>query len=554
MGETDELLLPAGTCLVHVGPHKTGTTAVQDAFHRSRAEIADHGVVYAGRGRQPYPQVQAFLGHRGIRGAIRRPIAVWDELASEVRDAEGQGRRVVLSCESLDNARRGDIDRLVADLGGPDRLHVVRMLRRYDRLMPSQWQQSVVNGARRGFTAWMRAILEDPESDFWHRHGYARQAQMWVDALGAERVTLVVVDETDPRAQLDVFERMTGLPSGLLPLAGSGSNRSLTSSEVALAQGLGKQLLARGWSDQAHLALVRGGLKNAVKTIPVDADEPRLGIPGWAVEAVVRRGDEEVEAVRRLGVRVVGDLESLRMDASEVRVATPQALAPRDVPALTVAVALVSVVEAARSRPGLVLPTDPATASAQVPVAERRPAAWPPGLVARSTVARVLAARALAAVVGRRRARSLLGDETDERLLGEAAGPERRRAPAGAAGQPSATGTDRPLAPAEAEVVRQAERAAREHGWSEEDVACYVLGSAVSTLREHEPPGAAGADGRTAARVPVGTAVRVLIAAAEATAEPTVLAAAAQRWRPTTSTPSRDLWRRLLRGGAAPGA
>src|SRR5207249_2973145 len=46
-----KLLLPEGTRLVHIGPPKTGTTAVQGAFHARRREVLAQGVRYAGRSR-----------------------------------------------------------------------------------------------------------------------------------------------------------------------------------------------------------------------------------------------------------------------------------------------------------------------------------------------------------------------------------------------------------------------------------------------------------------------------------------------------------------------
>src|SRR6478609_10604574 len=43
-------LLPAGTRLIHIGHPKSGSTALQVAFARERTGLAEHGVVYPGRG------------------------------------------------------------------------------------------------------------------------------------------------------------------------------------------------------------------------------------------------------------------------------------------------------------------------------------------------------------------------------------------------------------------------------------------------------------------------------------------------------------------------
>ena len=45
---TDPLLLPEGCRLIHIGPHKTGTTALQWAMHVARDSLHEQGVHYAG--------------------------------------------------------------------------------------------------------------------------------------------------------------------------------------------------------------------------------------------------------------------------------------------------------------------------------------------------------------------------------------------------------------------------------------------------------------------------------------------------------------------------
>ena len=47
------LRLPDGSRLLHIGPHKTGTTTVQAALHQSRAALAEHGVHLAGSNAHP---------------------------------------------------------------------------------------------------------------------------------------------------------------------------------------------------------------------------------------------------------------------------------------------------------------------------------------------------------------------------------------------------------------------------------------------------------------------------------------------------------------------
>ncbi|MEZ5191704.1 MAG: hypothetical protein R2734_03745 [Nocardioides sp.] len=53
MTSADPLLLPVGSRLVHIGPHKTGSTAIQSALHDVRDRLAEYDVHYAGSRRRP---------------------------------------------------------------------------------------------------------------------------------------------------------------------------------------------------------------------------------------------------------------------------------------------------------------------------------------------------------------------------------------------------------------------------------------------------------------------------------------------------------------------
>jgi len=134
----DDLTLAAGTRLLHIGPHKTGTTALQGAFHLARARLAAHGVFYAGADRSPVRATLAVTGRPAMLGEASPDIALWDNLVRTVRESGDQ--RVVISSEFFDDADDAVARRVVADLGGP-RVHVVATLRPLARVMPSQWQQ-----------------------------------------------------------------------------------------------------------------------------------------------------------------------------------------------------------------------------------------------------------------------------------------------------------------------------------------------------------------------------------------------------------------------------
>src|ERR1700730_18055099 len=91
------VLLEPGTRLLHIGPHKPATTAIQGALHLARERLAAQGVVYPGRGRQPLWPVLAVTGQPALRGEPHPDITYWDHLVRDISAAGDQ--RVVLSSE-----------------------------------------------------------------------------------------------------------------------------------------------------------------------------------------------------------------------------------------------------------------------------------------------------------------------------------------------------------------------------------------------------------------------------------------------------------------------
>src|SRR5699024_9517272 len=95
MGDQHDLLLPEGARLLHIGPHKTGTSALQGAMHQAHAALGQHGVRIAGAAPRPSRAVWAVTGSSGPLGAPTARMEHWDRLVGEVASAGEQ--RVVIS-------------------------------------------------------------------------------------------------------------------------------------------------------------------------------------------------------------------------------------------------------------------------------------------------------------------------------------------------------------------------------------------------------------------------------------------------------------------------
>lgn len=302
-----------GELLLHIGPFKTGTTTVQAAFHQNREALARQGVHYAGKRAQPMAAAMEAVGREALP-TLGRGAGRWDVLLEEIRGAEA--RHVVLSSEFFSGADESRARAIIEDLGA-DRTHVVVTLRPLVRILASQWQQYIQNRIVVGYDAWLHAMLDDPDApprmtpSFWLRHRHDRLIRRWAGVVGTDRITVVVVDESDKRMLPRTFEELLGLESETLVAHDLGSNRSLTWPEVELVRAFN-----RGWIDEDlsmadYTRLVRfGAIRYLQHRVPAE-DEARVPLPAWAVERAVAVGAGMVADIRASGVAVIGDLDTL---------------------------------------------------------------------------------------------------------------------------------------------------------------------------------------------------------------------------------------------------
>ena len=329
--------LPANSIMLHIGAHKTGTTTLQAALFAASKHLEEQGVInlVADGDETANPAARAVqrLPSSGSTGA---PVAynVWTTLVDQAKAHPNQ--LVSISAEAFAVSESLVIKSIVKDLG-LDRLQVVITLRSLAKILPSQWQQDL-HGAWLSleFEEWLRGTLKEVRPikeigplqvphQFWFRHRHDALLQRWIDAVGSDRITLVVADDQQKSSLLECFEKLLSLSAGTLSSTGITRNQSMTLPEMQIMQRygqllesseLGKQIVAR---NRYHKAL-----KILRKVRPENTNDTRLVIPSWSYDRVSQIQHEMVERMQASGVAVIGTLDKLnwlpeRSEANESR-------------------------------------------------------------------------------------------------------------------------------------------------------------------------------------------------------------------------------------------
>ena len=309
-----ELLLPEGSRILHIGPHKTGTSGLQAALDIARRDLDRQGVHYAGYGRQSMMSVLAGLELPSPWSSDRKPPGRW-RWHYLLRDVRGsKAARVILSSEFFSDATPASARRILEELD-PERVRVVVTLRPIARIIPSQWQQFVQNLVTTPLDAWVEDLVatahDTKQSLFWHRHRHDLLIRRWAEIVGPERMVAIVVDDRDHEMLLRAFERLTGLETGTLRVASDLANRSLTLAETEVIRAFNVAYLAQKLPRPLYTRVVRFGAASLMETRLPEPDEPRIELPPRSVEKVAELAREMVAGIRASGVRVIGDLEDL---------------------------------------------------------------------------------------------------------------------------------------------------------------------------------------------------------------------------------------------------
>ncbi len=306
---SDPLVLPQGAKLIHIGPHKTGSTAIQDALDQSREELLAQGVVYVSENRHEATPARYVTDRLAPGHSAKRAAGRWAAITADLR-AEGPERKVY-SSEFLSDATEEQVQRIIDDIDA-ENTYVVVTLRPLASILPSQYQQYVQRGSTLPYEAWLDAMFNKPASErptpsFWKRHRHDELVERWGKVVGPDRVIVVMVDSRDFTVAPRAFEQLLGLADGTLADKVVTANRSMTWGEAEVMRRFNRQFKDAKLTPDLHLTLMKSAGSHVKARVP-DPDEAKIATPAWAVKRANEVGAEMAAAIEATGARIVGDL------------------------------------------------------------------------------------------------------------------------------------------------------------------------------------------------------------------------------------------------------
>ena len=139
---------------MHIGPYKTGSTAIQSSLHEHREELAAPAITYPGSSTARCARAgPCSVAAASVRPTYRGRVGRDGRRGTSGARARGDHQRGLL----LGPPRRAR--KLVDDLGA-DLVHVLIVARRLDKLLPSAWQERVKSvNETRTYDTWLREVL-----------------------------------------------------------------------------------------------------------------------------------------------------------------------------------------------------------------------------------------------------------------------------------------------------------------------------------------------------------------------------------------------------------
>ena len=303
--------------IIHAGFHKSGTTALQEAFYSQKVELRQNGVIYPETGRKAHHRIAWALSDKtwgwGKRGGEKTSRKEWTHIAKAINSNKTE--TILLSSEFFSELSKEQILIIFSEIK-ERKVEVIFTVRPLVKLLGSSYQQYLKYGITADYVSWLHSVLDIPGESkinptFWMRHFHGKVVTKWVEVLGASNVTVLIVDESKPEFLYHSINQYLDLPEDFIKPQKAGSNRSLNLEEIALLLELNKQFpKERNWKEYA--VFIRDGyIRRLTDEVKAPSDSRKLLTPKWAIDKCNEIGSQIKGELIASGAIIIGDIESL---------------------------------------------------------------------------------------------------------------------------------------------------------------------------------------------------------------------------------------------------
>ena len=309
---------------LHVGFHKTGTTAIQESLHAHKEELKNLGVVYeTNKGKANHQEAWAlterYWGWKN-RGGKKTPISEWEKRLKVIKSQKANS---ILSSEFFSELNDAQLNRMATDLKD-FQVEVIFTIRPLDKILASSYQQYLKYGIKASYDEWLHDIFQNTDESkitptFWKRHRHELVLDRWAKVFGSQNLHLVVVEESEPDFLYNSFNEILQIPAGTLSgIADSGKNRSLNYSEISLLLAVNRAFpKERNWADY-ELFVREGSISHLTNQVGLAGLGERLLTPQWAIDESLKISSGSTEKILALGIRIHGDINQLAVVSAPV--------------------------------------------------------------------------------------------------------------------------------------------------------------------------------------------------------------------------------------------
>jgi hypothetical protein len=298
---------------VHVGPHKTGTTFVQQVMERNREVLDDQGVLFLGRRYSEQREAVLELLRRSRRDDFdpAEPPPGWNGLMDDLRRWDGD--RAIISVENLDRADAPAVECVVRS-SAPAEVHVVYTARDVTQVIPAMWHTLMRNKKSQTWADFIAGVRAAEDTATWpaelRGQDPRRVLGLWEHYVPRERIHVITVPRpgSDQSVLWERFCSVVGLKPDEFSLDLPRTNKSLGTAETELLrrvnQKVGRRLSRRGYDRWVQVFVARRVLEKR-------ADQLKFALPPEDHAWVRRYADDFIDFLRESGYEVTGDLDEL---------------------------------------------------------------------------------------------------------------------------------------------------------------------------------------------------------------------------------------------------